>query len=170
MTRQSILARLDLVLALMAVGDRIRAKAVIAQDRSQVEIVPNNPHTGVVMLAAFSPDGTRVVSASGDEIKLWNLASGQLIRTFLGHTPALPDGIKSVAFSPDGARLLSGSDDMTVRLWDAASGQLIRTFAGHEGKVASVAFSPDGARVVSGSFDSTIKLWDAARGQRMRTF
>src|SRR5262249_7972100 len=93
----------------------IWAAAASAQDRARVEIVPNNPHTGVVTAVAVSPNGTRVVSASGDEIKLWDLASGQLIRTFLGHTPAF-EGIQSVAFSPDGARLLSGSDDKTVRL------------------------------------------------------
>jgi len=69
--------RRGLVIALTMLAALIRA--AIAQDRSQVEIVPSNPHTGVVTAVALSPNGTRVVSASGDEIKLWDLARpGQL--------------------------------------------------------------------------------------------
>jgi WD40 repeat protein len=163
-TRRALLIAFTMLVAL------IQAAAAIAQDRAKVEIVPNNSHRGIVRTVAISPDGGRVVSAGEDDtLKLWDLASGQLIRTFVGHTPAL-DGIKSVAFSPDGARLLSGSDDNTMRLWDAASGQLIRTFEGHGGDVTSVAFSPDGARLLSGSHDSTMRLWDATSGQLIRIF
>ena len=108
-----------------------------------------------------------MLSGSGDKtLKLWDAASGRLIRTFEGHS----GGVVSVAFSPDGTRVLSGSWDKTLKLWDAASGQLIRTFEGHSGGVGSVAFSPDGTRVLSGSDDKTLKLWDAASGQLIRTF
>ena len=73
-------------------------------------------------------------------MKLWDAATGQLLRTFEGHAGR----VNSVAFSPDGTRVLSGSWDKTVKLWDAATGQLLRTFEGHSGRVFSVAFSPDG--------------------------
>ncbi len=90
-----------------------------AQDRPQVEIVPNIPHFGGVSAVAFSADGARVLSGSDDRtLKLWDAATGALIRTFEGHS----DVVLSVAFSADGARVLSGSDDKTLKLWDAATG------------------------------------------------
>ncbi len=89
----------------------------------------------------------RALGQRDKTLKLWDAASGQLIRTFEGHA----DQVRSVAFSPDGTRVLSGSSDKTLKLWDAASGQLIRTFEGHSDRVTSVAFSPDGTRVLSGS-------------------
>ena len=119
--------------------------------------------------AQFSPDGRTLLSTNATRdglFKLWDVRTGEAIRTFEGHS----DRVRSVAFSPDGRSILSGSDDNTLKLWDAASGRAIRSFQGHSGAVFSVAFSPDGRSVLSGSRDKTLKLWDAASGREIRTF
>ena len=135
------------------------------QDLPQIEIVPNVAHS--VLSAAFSPDGTQLVSAGSDKtVKLWDAASGKLLRTFRGHS----DEINAVAFSSDGARLASASKDATLKLWNLANGQVLRTFEGHTDSANALAFSPDGTRLVSGSDDTSVKLWDTTTGQLLRTF
>ena len=47
-------------------------------------------------------------------IRLWDVSTGENIRTFWGHTT----DVQSIAFSPDGTILASGSYDGTILLWD----------------------------------------------------
>ncbi len=120
-----------------------------------------------VSSVAFSPDGTRLLSGSADRtLKLWDAATGALLRTLEGHS----DHVRSVAFSPDGTRLLSGSDDRSLKLWDAVTGAPLHTFQGHLRRVNSVAFSPDGRRVLSASEDRKLMLWDGTSGALLHTF
>jgi WD40 repeat protein len=123
----------------------------MAQDRVKVEVVPQVGNSSWVHSVAFSPDGRTALSGSADHtLKLWDVATGKLVRTLEGHS----DEVTSVAFSPDGRTVLSGSWDHTLKLWDAATGKLVRTFERHSLGVTSVAFSPDGRSVLSGSVDN----------------
>jgi WD40 repeat protein/energy-coupling factor transporter ATP-binding protein EcfA2 len=122
-------------------------------------------HKDFVTSVNFSPDGKTLVSVSRDNtIKLWNVETGEEIRTLKGH-----DGVQSVNFSPDGKTLVSGSWDNTIKLWNVETGEEIRTLKGHDNSVNSVNFSPDGKTLVSGSGDKTIKLWNVETGQEIRT-
>jgi hypothetical protein len=93
----------------------------------------------------FSPDGKYMVTSEGTTARLLDLATGQTIRIFSGHT----DGVEPVVFSPDGKSILTGSMDGTARLWDVASGQTIKTFSGEGPEFYDVAFSPDGKYIAT---------------------
>jgi WD40 repeat protein len=73
-------------------------------------------HTSDLVGIAFSPDGSRIATASFDRtVKLWDTLTGREVFTLRGHTA----GLLALAFSPDGHRIVSGSIDFTARVWDA---------------------------------------------------
>lgn len=120
-------------------------------------------HEASIHEATFSPDGTRVVTASSDKTaRLWDVATGHLVATLHGHG----DAIGSAVYSPDGSRILTTEDNM-ARIWDAVTGSKLIVLRGHEKAVASAAFSYDGARVVTTSPDKTARLWDAVTGRQI---
>jgi WD40 repeat protein/serine/threonine protein kinase len=118
-------------------------------------------HPDRVFTAVFSPDGHRILTASGDNrARVWDAGTGATLVTFAGHE----DKVVSAAFSPDGARVVTASCDNTARVWDAGAGTTVSRLVGHTGCVLAAAFSPDGARVVTASEDMTARVWDATSG------
>ena len=131
---------------------------------SDISLFTLRGHERRVTCVAFSPDGKRIVSGSGDEtVKVWDAERGRVLVVFSGHGSS----VTSVAFSPDGKRIVSGSDDDTLRVWDFEGRRALLTLPGHGAGVSSVAFSPDGKRIVSGSGDRTLKVWDAESGREL---
>jgi WD40 repeat protein len=76
-------------------------------------------HGAGVVDVAFSPDGTRLATTSGDAgaLHLWEVSSGQPL--WVSHGPL--GFIFSVSYSADGAVIATASAS-GVRLWDAATG------------------------------------------------
>jgi WD40 repeat protein len=106
-----------------------------------------------------------ILTASGNDLHLWDAASGLLKSTFKGHT----DVVIECPFFPDGKTVVSASYDRTLKVWDVASGSLVRTLAGHTDCVSCVDVSPVNARILSGSDDETWKLWNARTGELLHT-
>ena len=124
-------------------------------------------HHDLVWSVAFSPDGARLLTGSWDHTaKLWDAATGKLLRTFEGHT----DLVSSVALSSDGTHAVSGSEEGTVKVWDVGTSALLHSIDAHQSSVRGVAISPDGTRLASGGEDQTAKVWDATSGALLATF
>jgi WD40 repeat protein len=98
-----------------------------------------------------------------NDLYLWDVAAGKVVRKFVGHTEPEPH----FAVSPDGKRLLSWADDKTVRLWEVETGKELRKLEGHADKAAGV-FSPDGKQVLTFSPDKTLRLWDVESGKELK--
>jgi WD40 repeat protein len=125
-------------------------------------------HKADVRDCAFSPDGSRIVSASRDrDLRIWDAATGRCLITLAGHSGE----VSRCCYSPDGQRILSASLDNTFKLWDAETGRELKTLVEHEEERINVyvcAFAPDGSQVVSAS-NRVIKLWDGVTGTLLST-
>lgn len=106
-----------------------------------------NPPTG----AALSADGARLLTLSGPEARVIDLATCALAYGLQGHIGQ----VNSAAFSPAGDRLVTAGADGTARIWNARDGSLFAVLRGHDGAVNSAEFSPDGNWVITASDDMT---------------
>ncbi|MCP4697085.1 MAG: AAA family ATPase [Gammaproteobacteria bacterium] len=121
-------------------------------------------HKEEIAHLAFSPDGSKLASASYDgTARLWTVKTGEEPLEALEHS----GNVRSLAFSPDGSMLATGSGDKRIRLWDVAWGEKIRELPGHQGGISALYFLPGGDLVSSGD-DSSLRIWHANSGVTLR--
>lgn len=119
-----------------------------------------------VRALAFSPDGLRLVTSSGEPkpprgaATVWDLADGRALATYREHGEV----VDAVAFLDD-RRIASAGGDRKVHVWDPATGARLLTLEGHAEGIRRLALSHDGRTLASGADDGTIRLWDAATGR-----
>ena len=124
-------------------------------------------HSDVVTSVAWSPDGSRIASASDDKtVQVWNASDGSNVYIYRGHS----DVVTSVAWSPDGSRIASAGNDDTVQVWNASDGSNAFIYRGHSDFVTSVAWSPDRSRIASAGNDETVQVWNASDGSHIFTY
>jgi WD40 repeat protein len=120
-------------------------------------------HRKPITCLDFSPDGSRIVSGSGDgTLALWDTQSG----TKLAQVDAHDGWVFCVRFSPEGRQLCSGGDDRLLRIRDASTLEEIRVLEGHTGWVQSCSYTPSGKKIISGGHDDRVRIWDASTGKQ----
>lgn len=131
-------------------------------------ITPSAPpleHRGYVRTARFSPDGTRVVTASLDgTARIWTAPSGAPLGPPLAHGA----DVMCAAFSPDSRMVATTSHDGTARIWNGQTGEPITGPLLHGAPVHWEEFSPDSTQMITACDDGLARLWDARSGQLLR--
>ncbi|MGC3960157.1 MAG: WD40 repeat domain-containing protein [Verrucomicrobiota bacterium] len=122
---------------------------------------------GGMIRARFMPDGNRLVTAdlafpSANNVKLWNLTTEQMIRSFDHRSLEL--GLMA------GGQLATAGEDSVVRVWDIETGQFIRSLEGATSAILGLVTSPTNSLVLAGCFNGQVITWDAITGDVAHQF
>lgn len=113
-------------------------------------------HTNGVTCLQIWDDTTLATGSYDNTIKIWDLETGEEIRTLTGHTR----GIRSLQM--DDHKLISASLDCTVKVWNWRTGQCLRTLSSHSDGVISVHFQDE--LIATGSIDHSIRVYNFQTG------
>ncbi|MBK9248613.1 MAG: PD40 domain-containing protein [Ignavibacteria bacterium] len=122
-------------------------------------------HTRRVKTVAWSPDGTKIVTTSGDETaKIWSAATGALLTTIQGFYY-----MDRLCWSPDGSKLAGKTDDSTVTIWAATSGNVLFTLNEYPSYIKHISWSPDGSKIAVNYGDSATVIWSGTSATKLLT-
>ncbi|MCO5565596.1 hypothetical protein L7F22_019270 [Adiantum nelumboides] len=112
-------------------------------------------HRSEVRAIALSSDDSLLATAdSAGSLKIWNAASGRMVRT-------LPCGYAlSLAWLPDDQHVLVGCKDGTLKSYDVRSGIQLEDIPAHQGPIWSVAIHANGQSCLTASGDKDVKFWE----------
>ncbi|CAE7901350.1 unnamed protein product, partial [Symbiodinium microadriaticum] len=114
----------------------------------------------------FATPGNLIATSSADhEIRIWETASGSLVRVLSGFAVS----VCCIAFAPSGDLLAATGADGQARLWNIQTGEALLCVGGHQDVATGVAFAADGQCIATCSSDGTAVLWNIESGCREAT-
>jgi WD40 repeat protein len=126
-----------------------------------IEVGPaDQPLSYTSPFVALSAPTTQLLTAHKDGVlRLWDLDTGHLARTFEGAKFWGPLG-----FSPDGKTFFAPATIDKMSLRDAQSGRKIRALPGEK---HAIDFSPDGRLAIASPKDTALRLYDGHTGREL---
>ncbi len=114
-------------------------------------------HSDRVMCLDYSLDGKFIISGGNDNlIKLWEVGSGLMVRTFQGHNGLIYD----VKWGTDAKSFFSCSwDDRRLIKWDILSGKIIKEFRFGKEAATKIAESNDGKTLAAACDEEGVWLF-----------
>lgn len=121
---------------------------------------------GWVRSVAISSDARLVFTGVGKTIQKWEIAEGNLLKTFAVQECA----IDSSAFSKNGRWVVTGCFDGRAQLWDTEAEAIVSRFFSSTKPVSYVSVSNDGKWLVTSGVDRTVRVWDGFNGNLIREY
>lgn len=130
-------------------------------------------HKSSIKAVAVTPNGKLAISASSDDLKVWDLESGLEVQTLCEN---LIGSFETMAVTPDGNYAISAFWDLTIlpsnytlTVWDLKSGKKQHFWVAHTMSINAITVTPDGDYAISASNDNTLKVWNWKSGKEVHT-
>lgn len=156
----------------LVISEALDAALVAADDGGRIEILdlkagePQTAiaaHDGRIESLTMTNGGTRAISISSNEWKVWDVSARREIRSFTD----FPGQVCSVALAPNDRHLATGHHDGTVMVWNLRTGKLLwskRAFA----RPNQLTFNTDGKMLICAQEREPPIVWDAHKGRKLR--
>jgi len=113
-----------------------------------------------IIAVDISPDGTRAVTATEDNMAVWDTSTGKNLGFY-----KLPESdLRDIAISDRGDSMVIGLGDGRVIHLDLRTGRRLE-FLAHGESINSIDISPNGRYVLSAGNDYKAIFWDSKTGQ-----
>jgi len=154
-------------------GVRVRGNRSLEREKSSLSAIPLSPlqsftnvHSDAVFGLDFSPDGKYLASSAADKfVKVLELATGKVVKTFEGHT----HHVLGVSWKRDGRTLASAGADNVIKVWDFVTGERKKTIDGFAKEVTSISFIGITDNALASSGDDQIQTVSDS-GEKIRSF
>ncbi len=148
----------------VALGDRGNIVSI-------VEVASGNVSDTLTAVSAINvidwdADGLRLAGGSGENILIWDIASGDVLNTLSGNYGE----VTSLVWHHSTNRIASGTLDGHIIIWDGSTYQSGNPISAHISQISEIAWRPDGLQIATTSgnvanSDNTVRVWDADTGQ-----
>jgi WD40 repeat protein len=124
-------------------------------------------HSDTVFSVKFSPQGDMLASGAADKfLKVWNVGSGELFRSYEGHT----HHVLGVSWKFDSKVLATAGADQVIKVWDVATGEQKRTITGFAKQLTAIEFVATTPEVVAAGGDKQVHRRNVDSGGAVRTY
>lgn len=149
-------------------GDGLTYATIIVWDVDAGTIINtfvNDDRYNEFYSVALSPDATKLLASDSDFLRMWDIATGNVL-----HTIENPANNVLVGFSKDGTRFFETTHEGDLVLYDVATGDILQRYDHGEAQITAVSISPDGKTAVTGSKtvgNAFIRLWNVETGEML---
>lgn len=150
-------------------GDPSRSGELMIWDVASQTLVKNleSAHSDTVFGLEFSRDDKQILSGAADKfVKIHDVATGKLVRSFEGHTNHVLD----VTWRADMKQVASAGADNAIKVWSVETGEQQRTIGGYAKQVTAIQYMGRGNNFVSCGGDKTVRFHTADNGNNFRNF
>jgi len=124
-------------------------------------------HKKSIIDMCYSRDRSKLVTASYQEVKIWDTTSKSCIETLKAHK----EWVQTIYISPDFKMMITGGDDPHLKIWDLSTVTLIDSLNTKSITISQVSLTKDKLTAIAavGKPNYEIQFWDLAQRSKIIT-